>query len=352
MYYFPFSNIITVKGYNRALLVDLEYSEFKFIPNSLSDFIDELRLFPIEEIKDKYKHESETFNDYINFLDKYKYFTKTNEITKFPKLNLNWDKPSLITSINIKYTGSYNILEVFELAYKLNSPSIKIEVSNESDLLYIIDKIIFEKINTIEFVIQKCSINVLKEIVKYPKLTHIFLGGSFGIDEREFDHEKIYSYDGLTFRSFETFNASMDYFTEAMSYNPYYNKKIFIDDKGKLTVGSFVIEIEDIKSNKFNLKEIIKKSKNVSEWGVSKSQIEVCKDCEFRFICQDDRKTKEGSSNNYYFDSECNYNPYIGKWKGDNGYRSLVECGVIGNQEGFKIDYVKINKVNSELWEE
>ena len=54
----------------------------------------------------------------------------------------------------------------------------------------------------------------------------------------------------------------------------------------------------------------------------------------------------------WYHKIECNYNPYIAKWKGEDGYRTLSDCGVISNENEFSIDHERIAKINEELWEE
>ena len=40
----------------------------------------------------------------------------------------------------------------------------------------------------------------------------------------------------------------------------------------------------------------------------------------------------------WFFDEECNYNPFISKWKNGNGYLSLNDFGVITNSKEFSID--------------
>ena len=38
--------------------------------------------------------------------------------------------------------------------------------------------------------------------------------------------------------------------------------------------------------------------------------------------------------------------------KGEEGYRTLAECGVVSNAEGFSIDHERIAAINAELWGE
>jgi hypothetical protein len=68
-------------------------------------------------------------------------------------------------------------------------------------------------------------------------------------------------------------------------------------------------------------------------------------------MCVDNRLPHQRQSDSkWYHKTECNYNPYIAKWKGEEGYRTLAECGVTSNEQGFSIDHERIAKINDELW--
>lgn len=74
-------------------------------------------------------------------------------------------------------------------------------------------------------------------------------------------------------------------------------------------------------------------------------------DCEFQNICTDNRLPKRRSGNGSWYNIyECNYNPYIAKWKGEEGYRTLAECGVNSDENGFSKNHERIAKINEELW--
>ena len=48
------------------------------------------------------------------------------------------------------------------------------------------------------------------------------------------------------------------------------------------------------------------------KWNIKKDQIEICKVCEFRYICTDCRAyTTDGL---YSKPLKCNYDPYKGEW--------------------------------------
>lgn len=51
------------------------------------------------------------------------------------------------------------------------------------------------------------------------------------------------------------------------------------------------------------------------------------------------------------FNTECNYNPYIAKWQGEDGYLSLKDSGIQISKDGTAINNKLLNKINSNLYE-
>jgi hypothetical protein len=104
---------------------------------------------------------------------------------------------------------------------------------------------------------------------------------------------------------------------------------------------------------KYSVNEIINIIKNNEYIEFDINNVEVCKDCEYRYCCVTNINRKWLVKRKTFINlEECNYNPYICKWKGENGYRNLAECGVISNEHEFSIDHNKIAEINRELWEE
>lgn len=61
------------------------------------------------------------------------------------------------------------------------------------------------------------------------------------------------------------------------------------------------------------------------EWRITKDQVEICKDCEFRYACHDCRPTAYGITGNYYSKhARCTYDPYTGKWNGLEKYTQEI----------------------------
>jgi hypothetical protein len=69
-------------------------------------------------------------------------------------------------------------------------------------------------------------------------------------------------------------------------------------------------------------------------------------------MCTDNRVPFKRKKNEWFHKTECFFNPYISKWKEEEGYKTLSECGVISNENGFSIDHDKIAEINKVLWGE
>jgi|GEM_PF-2058324 len=73
--------------------------------------------------------------------------------------------------------------------------------------------------------------------------------------------------------------------------------------------------------NRFN--NLIKLQSDISKlWNMTRDNIEICKDCEYRYYCKDCRpleKSTSGSNNIKMRSRFCLYNPYTGEWGGENG---------------------------------
>ena len=145
------------------------------------------------------------------------------------------------------------------------------------------------------------------------------------------------------------FVSNISLFSESQLHHTYFNRKLYIGPTGEIKNAPETEQvfgyIQDITEDE--LKEIISSLHFQKYWFVHKGFIDVCKECEFRHMCVDNRVPIERKSNEWYNSLECNYNPYIGKWEGEKGYLSLADCGVISNEKGFIIDHEKVRKINS-----
>jgi SPASM domain peptide maturase of grasp-with-spasm system len=142
------------------------------------------------------------------------------------------------------------------------------------------------------------------------------------------------------------FRINKSLFTESQNHNTCLNRKLCIDAEGNIkNCPSMPRSFGNIKDT--TLLEAIEKEGFKDLWFITKDQIEVCKDCEFRYMCTDCRCFLKDSENIYSQPAKCTYNPYIAKWAGEDGYVSVEECGCYSKETGFIPDTEKIAVINN-----
>ncbi|MDR2836169.1 MAG: hypothetical protein LBV69_08270 [Bacteroidales bacterium] len=105
------------------------------------------------------------------------------------------------------------------------------------------------------------------------------------------------------------------------------------------------ITIEELKELSFDI-EFTK------FWHINKDSTKICQDCEYRYMCIDDRMPIKVQNGEFFYKTKCPYNPYICKWQGEEGYVPIEECGTSGKETGFVPDEAKIKKLNQQIWSE
>lgn len=129
----------------------------------------------------------------------------------------------------------------------------------------------------------------------------------------------------------ERLHINQELYFNNHSYNSYFSHKLFIRGDGSIMNAPEYAQVFGNIENPdavSGIQSIIRSSIFQKYWRVKKDDIEVCKDCEFRYMCVDSRLPKQKDNGHWYFDTECRYNPYIGKWEDEEGYQTLKECGI------------------------
>lgn len=135
----------------------------------------------------------------------------------------------------------------------------------------------------------------------------------------------------------------------ASSYNSCLYKKISIDIEGNIkNCPSCSKSFGNMRST--TLEQALSYPDFKALWGVTKDQVDVCKDCEFRRICPDCRVFIKDPANPYSQPAKCTYNPYIARWQGEEGYVPVEECGTYTRKTGFVPDTKLIATLNHEIW--
>lgn len=327
-----FANCILLKGATRAVICDLQRSNYHLIPMSLFDLFDEDMLKLNFNIYNK--QQKSILYEYVEFLtaNELAFTISQNELELFPKLSLEWDYPSKITNIiiDIKH-GKIDLsniisqiedLRCYYLQFRFFRPVQMDEIISIGNLLF--DSLIhgFEALipnaDTVDEVALTNIVNLfpkLKNLIVYnhPEekevcITSDNVGGVFFINS----NISSAMHCGVIHPAY--FAINIETFTESQHHNSCLNRKISIDVDGEIkNCPSLAKSYGNIKDTK--LIDVVNNPEFQKVWHIKKDEITKCKDCEFRHICTDCRAYLENPEDRYSAPLKCGYNPYTCEWE-------------------------------------
>lgn len=364
-----FASCVVVKGVHRGFIYDLQRPLSSCaIPLDLCDVLDKHHNKSIEDIKNHYRHKyDETIEEYFQFLlsENLAYCFEKQELVRFPPINMDWISPSLVTNAIIYYSNVFKtsftqiLIQLSQL--KCNAVQICFEdASTMEDIRNISALFDGLRIMSVEFFINWHSAIIFTDIAEIiasqPRIRRCWIGNysgvSLNIDERMIilNNRMCFTANCGTVNT-KYFAINLPFFTEAQHHNTCLNRKICIDENGDIkNCPAMKKSYGNIRDT--TLGEAINKPGFKDLWYVCKDQIDVCKDCEFRYMCTDCRAFIKDPANPYSQPAKCTYNPYICLWEGQDGYVPVEECGTYSRETGFVPDKMKIAELNRRIWGE
>lgn len=322
-----------VKGASRAIICDLQRSSYVFVPLSLAEMIASYDAYTVEEIKDQFPLEDHQFIDeYIAFLVKEEFVFFTSSPGSFPKISLDWDEPYQITNAiididEINYPWD-KIIPDFE---ELGCRHVQIRCFSPKEIAYFNQILGFfenSRVASIELIIEwheEWNDQILLEFYEsFPRVLSLIVHSvnrdcRLESTRKKFGailltSQKISSSKHCGIISLEYLSLDIKTFTEAKNHNSCLNRKISIDSKGNIkNCPSMPESFGNI--NDSSLQKALNHPEFKKYWNVSKDQVTVCKDCEFRYICTDCRAYLENPEDIYSKPLKCGYNPYTCEWE-------------------------------------
>ena len=329
-----FATCLLVKGANRSLICDIQRSEFHFIPESLYVILLKFEGKTIFSIKSYFKNKyDEYIDEYFNFLLEKDLVFFTNSPSNFPKLDLFWDEPTLITNaiIDVNDNSKIDFQSTFTQLNELGCRNLQIRSFGVKELNYfdvLLEKLLNNRICTVELTIKfdySISENELYNFIeKHSRVSIITIFNSpnektFHFKPNAFGYvffikDDILSESHCGIVSHNLFTINIKTFTEAQKHNTCLNRKISIDTEGYIrNCPSMKEHYGNIKDT--TLQQALEHPDFKKYWFINKDQVAVCKDCEFRYICTDCRAYIENPEDMYSKPLKCGYNPYTCEWE-------------------------------------
>lgn len=352
--YFRFwANCILVKGYKNGILFDLQRGRSVNVSRLFCETYERYKGECIgSAFKDKNFEERKGYFKMLDFFIKNDFGILTDDVNTLPDLSMEYDSPFWATNVVLETDSDADPSFMFDVIEKLSQGHVEAvqvndyghimiqqlkrigEITINSQLHYIY---IYTNYQT---AYSRKQLNFIYGNNRFRNI--IFMGAP---RERDFNNEEmglaniVYTKKMLDFKCCgnvrkDLFVFNQPFFIEAHSCNTCLNRKISIDKNGVIRncplMGNGFGKIQD-----YSIKEIVYLPGFQKLWNLSKDAIDVCKDCEYRYICTDCRHFIKDKDNIKSQPSKCRYNPYIGKWEGESGYVSVEECGKYSQNTGY-----------------
>lgn len=319
-YFKLFAFCKAVRGKEKSIVCNLQKAKIKFIPNSMYEVILLLESKPFDEVKSMFTDEHlNTFIEYIDFLLKNNLGFFTTEPERFPALNENWNTPEFINNAIFEYRfTNYDILQVIEQLNNLLCKHVELRIidyakANFGELSDILQKFEDTTIRSISLIFSDCQ-NIsdadIKLLIAKTKKISALIFYSASLQKTTIDDDVAIQYiqeDFAVIKSKEfpidKYIINIDYFMEALQFNPYYNKKICISEEGNIkNCLKHQAHFGNISTS--DMQQIIQGNQFQKLWFASHDKIIDIKDSELRYNILISNNLKEVSPDVYSIVSE------------------------------------------------
>ncbi|MBP5982708.1 MAG: hypothetical protein KA734_03220 [Fluviicola sp.] len=355
-----YPNCIIVQGYSNSIVLDIYRQRMFRFDSELVPCFEDLDLLQVLETKALLE------NSIIKRLVELDYLTSSSSHFESTNSFTEYESPFPVDCWIVELKGEDSLISNLLVTYLQKVGAIAIQlIFSESSIDTIKKNLLY---------IKQTNVDYVEVVVKEGKKYEADFENIFKLDDRVrliFSEDQAYlnrkvefvkkqNFSGWVIRqnsasniSDKSFDINEIVYLESLNHHPFYNKRFFLDASG------FFMSYQDSRQTLFNInsmksisdiQDVVQDIDMIKFWDVSTKKIEVCMDCEFRNCCITDKIPMNRNGDNWYYYEECNYNPYIAKWEGEDGYLTLAECGVISNENEFSIDHENIALINKELW--
>lgn len=331
-----FACCLPVRGIVRSTICDLQRGEIHFIPNALYEILTRHRDATLQQLRDVVDPEGHAILDeYFAFLEEKELGIWTSEPESFPDLNLYWDVPSIITNavIDVDERSSHDWAALIGQLHDLGCQALQVRVFCDWPLAALdaaLEETLQGSLRGIDLLLKwtpEHDPERLREFIrKHRRVQQVTVHSA---PENQI-HKPFVENATLVYASQVIasaahcgqvrpgyFTIGTGFFLEALHFNSCLNRKVAVDAAGEIrNCPSMPASFGNARTT--DLRAAVMDEQFRALWEVNKDQVEVCRDCEFRYVCPDCRAWVRVSDEKFAKPSKCGYDPYTGTWRDDS----------------------------------
>lgn len=334
-YFTLFPNCVPVKGFKQSIICDLQFNRYRVIPNLLFEILENNNGKSVVELKSHYNGQFDLgIDSYFDYFNAHDWGIYTAFPLDFPKLDFSSETPQVLKNaiidvdilsietirvsiqklsdvdcneVQLRFFQSISLMDLEEVLGHFTGSNI---LALEILLPYTeeLNEIVARRLLSEHVIIRRLVITASPFYKAVTLDNRIYYGSAVYVSQ------KVTSCEACGVVNKQYFNSDIKLFSEAKHFNTCLNKKMSIDVKGNVkNCPSLPASFGDIFTA--DLGAIAVSEEFTSPWYITKDQVEICKDCEFRYICTDCRAYVMDSSNRLSKPLKCKYDPYEAVWK-------------------------------------
>ncbi|PYQ62837.1 MAG: grasp-with-spasm system SPASM domain peptide maturase [Acidobacteria bacterium] len=327
-----FACCLPVKGARRSLLCDVQRQSFQFIPNGLYEILTEHAGKTVAEIKAAYGHEyDEEIDEYFDFLLQNEFGFWCDDPERFPPIDLTWETPERITNaiLDVDARSDHDYARILAELDDLGCKALEVRCFHGptlAELRTILEAARYGRLRSIDLLVgfhPELTAEALARLaIEHQRISRIV------VHSAPEGHRPPPSSTGVIFEHCTEavsspsccgkvhpgyFAVNLETFAEAQRHNTCLNRKISVDARGEIrNCPSLPRSFGNARET--SLHSALAHRDFAALWSINKDQIDVCRDCEFRYVCVDCRAYIQDGRDLYSKPSKCAYDPYTAEW--------------------------------------
>lgn len=328
-----FACCLPVRGAVRSTICDMQRGELHFIPNALYEILTRHRnatMTQLRAIVDAEAHP--VLDEYFAFLEEKELGIWTTEPESFPDLNLHWDVPSIITNavIDVDERSVHDWPRLIGQLHDLGCQALQVRVFCDLPLAELdaaLEETLYGSLRSIDLVLKwtpEHDQEHLREFIKkHRRVQQVTVHSApENLILKEFVESANLVYASQVVSSHTHcgqvrpgyFTVGTGFVLEALHFNSCLNRKVAIDAAGEIrNCPSMSDSFGNAKTT--DIRAAVMDEAFRALWEVNKDQVEVCRDCEFRYVCPDCRAWVRVSDEKFAKPAKCGYDPYTATWR-------------------------------------
>lgn len=326
-----FASCRLTAGSNRALIADTQRGCYYTIPLALYYLLKDRQGNSIDEVLHIYpdQEDKEIINSYFDFLLRHEliFICPEHLAQYFPAIADDFDVPAQIANaiIALNHVDEHNVSHILAQLVQLNCLAIEVVLTPNVNaealhlLLHLGDQFEIDELHLLTSYSAVPDPGLLAGYSCLCSLTVYLAPEQKKFQKDQLPFQLSYATGDLSDHRYcgviqeKYFTPNLEHYTEALQHNTCLNRKISIDAAGNIkNCPSMKESFGNIRDT--TLAEALHKPGFKKYWNITKDQISICKDCEFRYVCTDCRAYLEQPGDMYSKPLKCGYDPYTCTW--------------------------------------